>query len=91
MMRSVGAHWFVVFCLVGCGGNGHTPPTQPEPPPVDGGEPNKPGDNDTDTGEPVGPVALAAPPPGNGGAGASGGMGGAGPLGGMSGRSPIGR
>jgi hypothetical protein len=94
-MRSFAATWFVVSCLVACGGNGRTPPTEPQTPGADAGsnEPTSPGGTDTDTGEPLGPVALAAPP-GAGGVGGLGGSGGLGPSGGLgaqSGRDPIGR
>jgi hypothetical protein len=91
-MRSTNPLWCLVFCLSGCGGDGRTPPTQPESPGVDGGaaDPMKPSnDPGTDTGEPVGPLALAAPPPGSAGGG-SGGLGGFGGLGAIGGKSPIG-
>jgi hypothetical protein len=91
-MRATGAAWTVALCLCGCGGDGRTPPTQPDSPPVDGGsaDPLKPAtDPGTDTGEPLGPLA-AAPPPGGGSGGSGGGGGLDGGLGGTMGKSPIG-
>jgi hypothetical protein len=94
-MRSLVATWFVVSCLAACGGNGRTPPTEPQTPGADAGsnEPTSPGGTDTDTGEPLGPVALATPSAsgGAGGLGGSGGLAGSGGLGAHSGRDPIAR
>jgi hypothetical protein len=92
-LRGMAAVWAVALGLGACGGDGRNPPTQPEMPPLDAGEPdpNAPrNDPGTDTGEPVGPLAAAPPSPGRGGGGGTGGLDGIAGLGAAGSRSPIG-